>query len=94
MLVRIETFFHRCVSDGQRQGKISSSLPAKELARHLLGVLLGIRVLARVRPDRRSSRGSYTLPLSFSIQTAAEPMARIERRGVSAGGSSPQASYV
>jgi hypothetical protein len=32
-------------------------LPAEELARHLLGVLLGIRVPARVRPDRALLEG-------------------------------------
>jgi TetR/AcrR family transcriptional regulator, transcriptional repressor for nem operon len=57
VLLLIEAFFHRCVSEGQRQGTISSSLPAEEFARHLLGVLLGIRVLARVRPDRALLEG-------------------------------------
>jgi TetR/AcrR family transcriptional regulator, transcriptional repressor for nem operon len=51
MLMRIEAFFNRCVRTGQKQGTINSSLSSDELARHLLGVLLGIRVLARVRPD-------------------------------------------
>jgi TetR/AcrR family transcriptional regulator, transcriptional repressor for nem operon len=51
VLMRIEAFFNRCVRAGQKQGTINSSLSSDELARHLLGVLLGIRVLARVRPD-------------------------------------------
>lgn len=30
----------------------AAARPAEELARHLLGVLMGLRVLARVRPER------------------------------------------
>jgi TetR/AcrR family transcriptional repressor of nem operon len=30
---------------------------AKDLARHLLGVLMGVRVLARVRPERALLEG-------------------------------------
>jgi TetR/AcrR family transcriptional repressor of nem operon len=52
VLGRIEAFFRDCVSRGQAQGSIGTSVSADELASHLLGVLLGIRVLARVRPDR------------------------------------------
>ncbi len=57
VLTQIETFFRQCVSKGQEQGTISSSLPPEEFARHLLGVLLGVRVLARVRPDRALLEG-------------------------------------
>jgi TetR/AcrR family transcriptional regulator, transcriptional repressor for nem operon len=52
VLVRIETFFLKCVAAGQANRTISRSLPPEQLARHLLGVLMGIRVLARVRPER------------------------------------------
>ncbi|MDR3461950.1 MAG: TetR/AcrR family transcriptional regulator [Beijerinckiaceae bacterium] len=51
-LVDIEAFFLRCVVAGQRAGDIACGQPAEDLARLLLGVLLGIRVLARVRPER------------------------------------------
>ncbi len=57
VLVRIEAFFHRCVSRGQADGTITSPLPAEDLARHLLGVLIGVRVLARVRPERALLEG-------------------------------------
>jgi len=49
--VQIEAFFHRCVTAGQAAGQISTAEPARDLARQLLSVLLGLRVLARVRPD-------------------------------------------
>ena len=51
-LARAEHFFLRCVEAGQRDGTISCSQPAEDLSRLLLGVLLGIRVLARAKPQR------------------------------------------
>ncbi|AMJ59631.1 TetR/AcrR family transcriptional regulator [Bosea sp. PAMC 26642] len=57
VLLRIETFFLSSVRQGQADGSISSSQAADELARHLLGVLMGVRVLARVRPERALIEG-------------------------------------
>jgi TetR/AcrR family transcriptional repressor of nem operon len=57
VLIRIEAFFRQCVSRGQADGTIRSSLSAEDLARHLLGVLMGVRILARVRPDRALLEG-------------------------------------
>jgi TetR/AcrR family transcriptional repressor of nem operon len=51
-LARAEHFFLRCAEAGQRDGTISCSQPAEDLSRLLLGVLLGIRVLARAKPQR------------------------------------------
>lgn len=48
---QIEAFFLRCIAGGQAAAQISPALPAHGLARHLLSVLMGLRVLARVRPD-------------------------------------------
>ncbi|WP_254070455.1 TetR/AcrR family transcriptional regulator [Acidisphaera sp. L21] len=52
VLLRIEAFFLRRIEIGQSDGTISMALPASSLAHNLLGVLMGIRVLARVRPER------------------------------------------
>jgi TetR/AcrR family transcriptional repressor of nem operon len=57
VLVCIEGFFLRCIKAGQADGTITRSLPAVNLARHLLGVLMGVRVLARVRPERALLEG-------------------------------------
>jgi len=57
VLVRVEAFFFRCVSAGQQSGDISNAQPAEDLARALLGALLGIRVLARSRPERELLEG-------------------------------------
>jgi TetR/AcrR family transcriptional repressor of nem operon len=51
-LTRAEAFFYRCVAAGQADGSISRSLSAMDVSGLLLGVLLGIRVLARARPQR------------------------------------------
>ena len=51
VLVEIEAFFRGRIEAGQADGTIASRRPAEELARHLLGVLMGVRVLARVRPE-------------------------------------------
>ncbi len=53
----VESFFLRCTVAGQRDGTIGKSQSAEDLARLLLGLLLGIRVLARVLPDRELLEG-------------------------------------
>jgi TetR/AcrR family transcriptional repressor of nem operon len=57
VLAEIEAFFLACVKAGQADGTITRSLPAETLCHHLLGVLMGIRVLARVRPERALLEG-------------------------------------
>ena len=52
VLSRMEGFFLNCVMAGQADGTIARPVPAEELARHLLGVLVGVRALARARPER------------------------------------------
>ncbi len=57
VLLQVEGFFRRCVAAGQRDGTIGTSQSAEDLARLLLSTLLGIRVLARTRPERELLRG-------------------------------------
>jgi TetR/AcrR family transcriptional repressor of nem operon len=56
-LSEIEDFFHRAIKAGQGDGSIPTERDARDLARLLLGVLLGIRVLARSRPERALLEG-------------------------------------
>ena len=63
-LKRIESFFLTCVETGQADGAITRSRPALGLAQHLLGVLMGLRVLARVRPERPLLEGVISTALS------------------------------
>jgi TetR/AcrR family transcriptional repressor of nem operon len=65
VLDQIESFFRRCVETGQADGRISRTLPADDLARHFLGILLGLRVLARVRPERALLEGAVRPALSL-----------------------------
>ena len=56
-LDEVEKFFLRCVSKGQKNRTISKAYSAEDLSKSLLGALLGIRVLARVRPERKLLEG-------------------------------------
>jgi TetR/AcrR family transcriptional repressor of nem operon len=56
-LAAIEAFFRRCVEAGQRAGTITERRSATDLSRLLLGAVLAIRVLARVRPERDTLEG-------------------------------------
>lgn len=49
---RIESLFAACIARGQQEGSISNTQPSEDLARLLLGAMLGMRVLARARADR------------------------------------------
>ena len=53
----IEAFFLDRVRTGQTDGTITRASSAEDLSRHLLGVLMGVRVLARVRPERKLLEG-------------------------------------
>jgi TetR/AcrR family transcriptional repressor of nem operon len=57
VLGEVEAFFRRSVEAGQADGTIAARQSADDLARLLLGALLGIRVLARVRPERDLLQG-------------------------------------
>jgi TetR/AcrR family transcriptional repressor of nem operon len=63
VLKRIEAFFLGCVETGQADGTLSRSTPPEALAQHLLGVLMGLRVLARVRPERALLEGVVSTAL-------------------------------
>lgn len=61
----IEAFFQHCVEIGQSDGSIIRSRPATDLAKLLLGVLLGLRVLARTRSERGVLEGAASAALSL-----------------------------
>jgi len=56
-LAEIEAFFHRSIKAAQAEGTVPRDRGAKDIARLLLGVLLGIRVLARSKPERALLEG-------------------------------------
>lgn len=70
VLEHIEAFFFRTVQAGQQAGDIPSTPPARDLSRLLLAVLLGIRVLARTRPEPALLEG-----LARSVLALLEPVA-------------------
>lgn len=73
VLRRIEGFFLSRIVKGQASGSITPSRPAENLARHLLGVLMGVRVLARVRPERALLEGVVDTALVLLDRVAIEP---------------------
>jgi len=71
VLNQIEGFFFQHLKAGQADGSITASMPAEVLARHLLGVLMGVRVLARVKPERELLEGAIAPALAFLDAPAA-----------------------
>lgn len=61
VLVQVEAFFLRCVEKGQENGSVCNRQRASDLAGTLLGTLLGIRVLARTRPEKELLEGLISL---------------------------------
>ena len=64
-LGEIEGFFRRSISAAQSSGTISRKLNSGDFARLLLSVLLGIRVLARSKPERTLLEGVARPALSL-----------------------------
>jgi TetR/AcrR family transcriptional regulator, transcriptional repressor for nem operon len=77
-LDEVEQFFFRCVRSGQKDGTISKANSAKDIAKSLLSVLLGIRVLARVKPERKLLEG--LLRPIFGLLDDGPPMQRRTKR--------------
>lgn len=50
---RIEAFFQRVITRGQKTGEFPKTHKAEEFAAEFLALLMGVRVLARVRPEAR-----------------------------------------
>jgi TetR/AcrR family transcriptional regulator, transcriptional repressor for nem operon len=75
-LNEVEAFFRRCVAAGQMDGSITRAYSAEDLSRSLLGILLGIRVLARVRPDRKLLEGLVRPILGLLDEKARKPRGR------------------
>jgi TetR/AcrR family transcriptional repressor of nem operon len=64
-LGELEAFFRRCVLAGQRTGGIARGQPARDLARGLLTTVMGLRVLARARPEPALLRGAARQALAL-----------------------------
>ncbi len=64
-LDELERFFHRCVLAGQRDGSIAVAPDARDLARLLLTTVMGLRVLARARPEPALLRGAAQQALAL-----------------------------
>ena len=56
-LGEIEAFFRRAITAAQAEGSVPPERDPADLARLLLGVTLGVRVLARSKPQRELLEG-------------------------------------
>jgi TetR/AcrR family transcriptional regulator, transcriptional repressor for nem operon len=56
-LGEIEAFFRRAITAGQADGSVPPGRDPTDLARLLLGLTLGLRVLARSNPQRELLEG-------------------------------------
>jgi TetR/AcrR family transcriptional regulator, transcriptional repressor for nem operon len=56
-LAEVEAFFRRAITAAQADGTVPADRDPKDLARLLLSVTLGIRVLARSKPERKLLEG-------------------------------------
>jgi len=56
-LAEIEGFFLRCLTRAREDGSLASDQDQRDLARQFLGLLLGLRVAARARPERALLEG-------------------------------------
>ncbi|MBX6424653.1 MAG: TetR/AcrR family transcriptional regulator [Variibacter sp.] len=56
-LGEIEAFFRRCLTRAKSEGALAPGRDPDDLARLLFGVVLGVRVLARSKPDRELLEG-------------------------------------
>lgn len=65
VLSRIEAFFRRCARAGQRDGTITTCQSATDLGRLLLSVHIGLRVLARTRPEQALLEGAVRPALAL-----------------------------
>jgi TetR/AcrR family transcriptional repressor of nem operon len=65
VMAQIEAFFRRCVRAGQRDGSITKSQSAMDLGRTLLAAHIGVRVMARTRPEKPLLEGMVRPILAF-----------------------------
>jgi TetR/AcrR family transcriptional regulator, transcriptional repressor for nem operon len=80
VLKEMEAFFTRCIEVGQADGSIPAAMPASDLGHGLLASLMGLRVLARVNPQRAvleaAARPMLTAIGASSATSARKPYKR------------------
>jgi TetR/AcrR family transcriptional repressor of nem operon len=83
-LREIEAFFRRCLERAIDAGEIADNMTPQDGARLFLGVLIGIRVVARTRPERALLEGMVRPALALLDKPASRrttiPGARPRRR--------------
>lgn len=83
-LNEIETFFRRTLRAGHRDGSIPKVCRADEAAKLMPGVLVGLRVLARAKPERAQLEG-VVAPMLALLGLTALPRSADKRRALRTG---------
>ena len=65
----IRSFFHRCVTAGQKDGTITASQSAEALAGLLLSTLLGLQVMARTHRQHDVLKAPVTAVIGLLMQS-------------------------
>lgn len=68
-LGEIEAFFYRCLERFRETGDLSPGVDPRDTARLFLGVLLGVRVAARAKPERALLEGMVRSALALLDQS-------------------------
>lgn len=63
-LAELEAFFLRCLERARDEGSLAAGHDVADLARQFLGLLLGLRVAARARPQRELLEGMLRASLA------------------------------
>lgn len=79
-LGEIEAFFGRCLDELKRSGNLSRNVDSRDTARLFLGVMLGVRVAARAKPERALLEGMVRPALVLLDATSSDPEARKTRK--------------
>lgn len=72
-LGEIESFFHRCLERARDAGDIPASFEINDGSRLLLGIVLGLRVAARAKPERALLEGMVRPALALLDNSASAP---------------------
>ena len=95
-LDEIRDFFRRNIEAARRAGTVPKGIDADSVSGHMLGVLMGIRAMARVKPERKLlesvARPEATSARSLLATISNEPMFPPRRMRFGVTGRAPRAA--
>ncbi|MBU9464676.1 TetR/AcrR family transcriptional regulator [Burkholderia multivorans] len=77
-LLQLRSFFRRCITAAQQNAEIAVTAAPDDAASHLVAVLLGLRVLARVDPNPEQLSGAAARAMA-TLGLPAPPAPKVKR---------------